>query len=259
MKYDMDPRFNKELNFRDLGGYSSKDGRTIRKGFFYRSGGLCFMNDDEIETFKHLGIRCVIDFRTQHENERHPDPFFSGMDVYRCSGVVSKGGEGIDFSPRGMNQIGEAGERKLEVLTKYYTEMPFHNEAFQTMVKQIMARNVPICIHCATGKDRTGVGAMILLFLLGVDEETVLQDYLLSCKYRSDVIERVMREKAEQIEVHQVLKELLLMKEGVTEKIGRGILETIKERYGSHENYLFQEYALNSQDLIDLRDTYLEG
>jgi Protein tyrosine/serine phosphatase len=258
MKYSMDPRFHKELNFRDLGGYPSRDGRTIRHGIFYRSGGLCFMNEEELATFKHLGIRCVIDFRTQYENERHPDPDLPGIDVYRCSGVVSKGGEGIDFSPKGMNQIGEAGERQLEVLTTYYKEMPFHNEAFQTMVKQIVAGNVPICIHCATGKDRTGVGAMIILFLLGVEEETVLQDYLLSCTYRQDVIERVLREKAAQIEAHPVLKELLWMKEGVTEKIGRTILQTIKERYGSDENYLIQEFGLTAQDLQDLRDTYLE-
>ena len=126
------------------------------------------------------------------------------------------------------------------------------------MVKQIVAGNVPICIHCATGKDRTGVGAMIILFLLGVEEETVLQDYLLSCTYRQDVIERVLREKAAQIEAHPVLKELLWMKEGVTEKIGRTILQTIKERYGSDENYLIQEFGLTAQDLQNLRDTYLE-
>lgn len=256
MTAEMDHRFHAELNFRDLGGYPTKDGRIIKKGLFYRSGGLSFMTPQELETFNSLGIQCVIDFRTETENQKHPDPLLP-MEVYRCSGVVSKGGEGIDFSPKGMFQIGENGERQLQVLTKYYEEMPFQNEAFRFFMEQVKNNHVPICIHCATGKDRTGVASMILLLLLGVDEETVLKDYLMSCDYRREILDETLRKNAAKIQKSPVLKELLIMKDGVSETIGRQVLKNMKKRYGSFEAYLWNEFELDKEQIQQIRDRYL--
>lgn len=252
----MDHRFRAELNFRDLGGYPTMDGRTVKKGLFYRSGGLSFMDQKELETFKSLGIQCVIDLRTKTENQRHPDPQLP-MEVYRCSGVVSKGGEGIDFSPKGMFQVGEHGEKQLQLLKKYYEEMPFQNEAFRFLIQQVKKDHVPLCIHCATGKDRTGVAAMILLLLLGVDEESVLKDYMLSCDYRREVLDETLHKNAEKIQQSPELKELLIMKDGVSEAIGRAVLKNMKERYGSFEAYLWNEYSLDKEQVDLIRNRYL--
>lgn len=251
-------QFHAELNFRDLGGYPGADDRKIQTGIFYRSGSLSFMTPEELEAFKHLGIRCVIDLRSERENTKHPDPELPGIMTFRCSGVVSKGGEGIDFSPRGMNQIGEAGEEQLQALRRYYQDMPFQNEAFRTMMKQIAENNVPMCVHCATGKDRTGAAAMIILLLLGVKEETVLTDYMLSCQYRKAIIDRTMQENEERIKASPVLKELLTMEEGVSEQIGRLLLKNMKERYGSYDAYFLHEYGLSKEMIQEIRHRYLQ-
>ena len=214
------------------------------------------MTPQELETFQRLGIKCVIDLRSEAENLRHPEPDLN-MEVYRCSGVVSKGGEGIDFSPKGMNQIGEAGEKQLQVLTRYYEDMPFQNEAFQLMVKKIEAGSVPMCIHCATGKDRTGIAAMIILIMLGVDDETILEDYMLSCRYRQKVLQETLQKSAEKIKESPVLEQLLIMKDGVLEAIGRAVLKNMHDRYGSYEEYLHIEFGLTPEKLQELRDLYL--
>lgn len=258
MKYTPDDRFHRELNFRDFGGYPANDHRTVKRGIFYRSGALSFMTPEEFQVFQSLGVRCVIDFRTDHENERHPDPELHGVEVYRCSGVVSKGGEGIDFSPRGMNQMGEAGEEQLRVLTQYYKEMPFGNEAYRIMIEQLEKNNVPICLHCATGKDRTGIAAMIVLLLLDVPEEIVLEDYLLSGEYRQSIVQRSLAQNAERIQASPVLKELLIMKDGVSETIGRMVLQNMHERYGSYEEYFRREFGITQEIRQKLQERFLE-
>lgn len=250
-------QFRKELNFRDLGGYSAADGRKIKHGIFYRSGAFSRMNTAEKKIFDGLGIQCVIDLRTEEENRRSPDPSLN-IPVYRCSGAVSKGGEGIDFSPKGMNQIGSAGEKQWDLLQEYYQEMPFQNPAFQMIMKQVEQKHVPLCIHCATGKDRTGVACMILLLMLGAEERTVLDDYMLSCTYRKRVIDHVLENNKEKIEADPILKKLLIMKDGVLRETGEAVLKNIRERYGSYASYFKNEFCLDKEQIQEIRDWYLE-
>ena len=246
-----------EINFRDLGGYRSSDGRMTRQGCFYRSGGLYKMNDSELAFLKSLHIRTLLDLRTKAEAAKKPDPVLPGVTVLQHSGVVSAGGEEIDFSPAGMKLLGEAGLTQIENMHQYYRMMPFHNEALHILMKEVICGNVPVLFHCATGKDRTGVAAMILLLLLGVPEQTVLQDYLLSNFYRRDVIRRHMEEDQTVIRRHPEREALLQLQHGVSPKIGREILENIRMTCGGYEEYFEQEYGLGQAEIEKLRNRYL--
>ena len=99
---------------------------------------------------------------------------------------------------------------------------------------------------------------MIILSALGIPRNLVLEDYLLSNQYHKDTIEEVLSENQEDIENHPVLGELLSMRTGVTEKIGRTVLEEMHTRYGSIEDYLEKEFHLYPKELETLRNTYLE-
>lgn len=256
MTYDR-PSVRDSVNFRDLGGYRSADGRYVRYGCFYRSGSLSRMNDEELAYLRSLHIRTLVDLRTSREAAKKPDPVLEGVRVLQHSGVVSSGGEQIDFSPAGMSQVGEAGERQIRLLTHYYRMMPYHNEAFHLLFREIAAEHVPILFHCATGKDRTGIAAMLILLLLGVPEETVLRDYLLSNEYRKDIIRRHMKEDADIIQIHPEHRELLQMQHGVSPKIGRMVLEDLKSRFGSYNGYFQAEYGFSPGEIGRLRDLYL--
>lgn len=247
--------FRRELNFRDLGGYETTEHRKIRHGLFYRSSNLSWMNDDERKAFQNLGIQCILDLRTKEESGNDPDPVFAGITNVRHSGVVSRGGEEIDFSPKGMAKIGADGKNQYERLMKYYENMPFDNEALHVLIRLIRNDDLPVCFHCATGKDRTGIAAMIVLLLLGVDEETVLQDYLLSNSYRQKVIEKMFAENIKQTEDPYGNK-LLMMRAGVTEETGRNVLSAIWKRYGTYDSYFAQEYDLKPDEIRNLRERY---
>lgn len=226
------------------------------------------MNAEELETLRSLGIGYIMDLRTTGESLVDPDPILPGVEMVRHSGLVFKGGEEIDFSPTGMNKVGKAGEAQLKALTDYYSIMPFDNEAFGILMKKLMDKNVPLIFHCATGKDRTGVAAMIILAALGIPKETILRDYLLSNYYHRETINRVLEENKEQTNQDPVNETLLRMRTGVTELIGKTVLDAMlapgskdMESQTSEDPflpYLQKEFGLSTEDLKNLRDFYLE-
>ena len=250
--------FRKELNFRDLGGLPTIDGKKVKAEYFYRSSGLYLLNEQEKHELTQMGIRAVLDLRTKQEIQRKPDPDLPGIKMLQHSGVVSKGGEDIDFSPKGMMKTGKDAAEQKAKLTAYYQEMPFGNQAFQVMFDEIKAGDVPILFHCATGKDRTGVAAMLLLLALGCDDETVFQDYIYSNECRKPFIDGSMKGHKEQIAKNPELQELLQMKDGVSEKIGRDVIANIHHRYPDLNEFFEKEYGLSRKDLQDLKDKYTE-
>ena len=249
--------FRKEMNFRDMGGYRNREGRILKEGIFFRSGGPYQFTEQEMAALKRLNIRFVMDFRTRKEWDEKPDPVFEDALVVRHSGLESEGGREIDFSPEGMRQIGAEGRSQLAKLRRYYQLIPFSNEAMKVFFKAIREDNVPMLFHCASGKDRTGVAAILLMALLGYDEDTIIQDYLLSNQYYSDMIADAFNNSSTDFEKNPEARTLLQMLYGVSEEIGRAVYHNVLDRYGSFENYFLAEHELTLEDIADIRNRYL--
>lgn len=249
--------FHDELNFRELGGYETVEHTHIKHGLFYRGACLGWFSQKERKAFQKLGIRYVLDLRTRDEAAKMPDPVMTDVENIRHSGVVSKGGEEIDFSPKGMSQTGLDGRQQYEKLMKYYENMPFHNEAFRVLFQQIREGKLPVYFHCATGKDRTGVAAMLILLLLGADEKTILYDYMLTNDYRKDEIQRIFQANQKQTE-DPYGEKLLMMRAGVLEETGQNVLQFIKNKCGTYEKYFDTEYGYTIEDIADFRKKYTE-
>jgi len=167
----------KELNFRDLGGYPTIDGRHVRSGLFFRSGGLYRMSEREQNEIGSLNIRYIMDLRADWQRKRKPDPEIPGAQQIEHSGYVPEAARRIDFSPAGMHQTGEEAKQQFDKLELYYKEIIFGNLDFKLFLESVAEGKVPIIFHCASGKDRTGAAAILLLLALGVDEETLIADY----------------------------------------------------------------------------------
>ena len=121
-----------------------------------------------------------------------------------------------------------------------------------------VAGDVPILIHCASGKDRTGVACMLILLALGVDRGIVLEDYLLTNVYRREAIQKKLEEDKDIILKHPEREELDRMTFGVTEEIGKIVLDAIFNEYGSIESYFEKEFHINQEELQRLRSIYTE-
>ncbi|MBR2824719.1 MAG: tyrosine-protein phosphatase [Solobacterium sp.] len=248
--------FRNSLNFRDLGGYHTKDGRVVKKGLVYRSASPGFMDEEEFEMLKNMKFHTILDLRSDQEIEKYPYRDMEKTNKIHKSGIITKAGEQIDFSPAGMNKTGKEGQEQLLKIRGYYENIAFENGAYQMMFDELLMDHVPLLIHCAAGKDRTGIAAILFLLVLGVKEEEILKDYLLTNEYRITFIEDALREIDQKEEPE--LYELMLIYHGVSKNNFNIVLNSIQERYGSYERFFEIEYGLDKEKVELLRDTYLE-
>lgn len=158
-------------NTRDIGGYITADGRTVRRSLVYRSGELAALTPVGCDAFAQLGVRRVIDFR----NRLAPSPLFGGdaVCVYESAAM--------SLLPV-LNDPSEVPEeRYIQTVSRYADS---YRQAFELMADPA---NLPLLCHCAAGKDRTGIMMVLLLTLLGVDRDTVIADYELSELVAGDI------------------------------------------------------------------------
>ena len=128
--------FRQETNFRELGGYKTQDGRTVRKGLLYRSAALGSMNERELKALEKMGIRSILDFRSRLEEAAFPDPPVPGATNYHVSAMRDNDGNDVDYSPSAilLAAIKEPGFNKVAALTKHaYSFIVFDSEAYQKM------------------------------------------------------------------------------------------------------------------------------
>jgi protein-tyrosine phosphatase len=179
-------------NFRDLGGYGTADGRTVKWGEVYRSGELPRLSDEDVAKLEELDIRTVVNFQTEEEIEARgqdrvpahtvevPLPMEAG-NLGDLAAVVHEARTTGDFSdvPPDLNP---------EIHRRLMVEA---NEHYAVLLREIAdPASRPLVFHCSHGIHRTGTGTAILLSALGVPWEIVREDYLLSNTYRRKEIDR---------------------------------------------------------------------
>ena len=175
-------------NFRDLGGYPTVDGRHTRWGQLFRSDTLHELTDGDVAVLRSLGLATVVDLRTTRELVRTGrGPLEPEAIAYRHLSVV-RDAEGAEAMAAPAPSGDDLSERYL-----WYLDV-----GRQALVDALGllgdAGNYPLVFHCAAGKDRTGVLAALVLDILGVDRQTIVDDYLITAgrmelilgRYRSD-------------------------------------------------------------------------
>lgn len=165
--------FVQVFNFRDLGGYPTRDGRRVAWRRLFRSDDLSRLTAEDADRFATLGIRTVIDLRRPTEiAELGRIPDFPGID-YRHIHLVHQ-----LWPP---SEHTEAAGRAAYLLERYREMSVEAGDGIGAALCLLAeADAAPLVVHCIAGKDRTGIVAALTLYLLGVDEETIARDYALS-------------------------------------------------------------------------------
>jgi len=109
--------------------------------------------------------------------------------------------------------------------------------------------------HCAVGKDRTGVGVALTLFALGVSEEVVMQDYLLTERYLNDYREAILSQNKNKLSPEEFEKQKTIF--AAKEEFLSAAIDEIKKRYDTIDNWLIKEYQLDDKNRKILQDIYL--
>ena len=250
--------FSGVKNFRDLGGYKTKDERSVRWGLLYRSDGLHKLTDADLPRFLSLDLDRVIDFRSDYEREMEPDRLPGDANIRLVDIPI------LDASTALVRESREELTRKLknidpvEYMTQSYVGFvrKFTPEFGRFFCELSAANGQPILFHCTAGKDRTGFAAALILRMLGVRHETVMQDYLLTndyffAGYRWNLImARVMKGKR----FTDAIKGFML----ADPRYLLVAFETIECEYGSFQNYLRSGLGLSDADIESFKALYLE-
>lgn len=164
-------------NFRDIGGYRTRDGRTVRWGVLYRSGSLGKLGAAGQASISALQPHAIIDLRTT--SERASDDGWAA----RMPGYWSRNYE-MSFADIGHALFVPGGSeptRVREMMQKGYRTLPEEQAAsYRELFARLVEGKAPVIVNCTAGKDRTGVGTALVLTALGVPYATVRRDYLLS-------------------------------------------------------------------------------
>ena len=168
-------------NFRDLGGYRTGDGRTVKWGVLYRSGSMHGLTAADYRYLEGLGIRTVCDFRDRRERATEPTAW-PGATAPR---VLS---DDYDLDLRGFLPAGNpkgwtAADARAAMTASYPRMLIQFNGQYRRMFAELLAGHAPLAFNCSAGKDRTGIAAALLLTALGVPRATVVEDYQLTNRY----------------------------------------------------------------------------
>ena len=188
--YDRHIPLEGAVNFRDLGGYATVDGRTVRWRSLFRADGLSNLTAPDRAIVRQLGIATVIDLRTRSEVDAGRFPVEEIPVGYHHLPLVTE------------LMAAEAFRRVPGFLATHYQDIARDAGPRIGLALSIVARRHahPVIVHCAAGKDRTGIMMALILALLGVPDETIVADYALSALAMDKLRARLIAKSPESAE-----------------------------------------------------------
>jgi protein-tyrosine phosphatase len=236
------------------------DGREIKKGVLYRSDHLDKITKRDFERVVALGVKTIYDLRGEEERESYPQRlpeivsvkvvslpvFYQGLDPYVTARRIVISGD---------VEEGEFHGLMIEAYRAYVLD--FRTQWSSLLKGLAEPGTLPALIHCTYGKDRTGVAVAIILRSVGVPQETVLEDYLLSNKFWESKTELysclancASCFRTPRSEVRALME--------VRPEYLEAAFAAIDEKYGSFEGYLYDGLGIDELTLQRLRSALLE-
>lgn len=256
-------------NARDMGGYRTKDGRTIKFGKLFRTGELTDMTAaDKKKLVRKYHLVKDIDFRSARNILTDgADPELDGVAYSRYPYSSMKNllftTEGLDIGTDLLEELIRLDYRG-DLLSTYfmegYRQMYLTEDGiamFRGFFKELLdADGGAVLWHCVSGKDRTGNATMLLLTVLGVEKETIIQDFLLTNDYtRAD--QKQTYDRVLSLTGSKRIAKDIASKDGVERRWIEASYQTIETYYGSVDNFLKKKVGLTSKDIKKLRKAYL--
>jgi protein-tyrosine phosphatase len=187
------------INFRDLGGYQTQDGGKVRYGRVFRSAQLSGLTSQGVQQATSLGIKSIMDLRFDDEISRYPTvkqafplaEIVSWQDLQPVNNAdpaapkpsVGKGSWRESLDSNDPEQVREA------MRVNYPQKLYSHRFIYKDMLMRLIQDESPLLFHCAAGKDRTGVAAALILSLVGVSDDLIIQDYMITAETTKGLLE----------------------------------------------------------------------
>lgn len=230
-------------NLRDYGGYDTVAGRRVRTGRLYRSAHHANATDADLDALHALGVAVVVDLRRRSEREQFASRFHADW----AGRVIAHDVEGQDAGAEPphvafLRETDLSPDAVHAFMAHHYAESPEdprHQELFRQYFAAIADGEGPVLIHCAAGKDRTGLLAALTHHVLGVSDEDIIADYLLTneaarIEARAPEVARRLAELYGRTPSDAAVRTFL----GVRAEYIQACLAGIRARHGSLDGYL---------------------
>jgi protein-tyrosine phosphatase len=229
------------VNARDLGGYRTAGGGETRWGAVVRSGSLAALTGAGRAALAGYGVRAIVDLRLPSELANHPNPFAEPGD----HGIAYTNVSFIDPAAAPPDAVSTLAEDYLQMLERYRQGVA---EALAAIARA--PADGAVLVHCAAGKDRTGLISALLLGLAGVPADTIAADYAMT----AELLRPRERQWLDGLDPEErAEREAMLARYAPTAEVMLQVLDGLGERYGGVEPYL-RSTGLSQDDLDRLRE-----
>lgn len=248
------------INFRELGGYLTEDGRKIKWHKLLRCGSMAQLTKNDVDYLDQYGVRYIIDLRSPEESNYSPDKYpdkaqYFQDTVYPFSFSLFKNLGIINNMRLGASNMDFGRQTYLQMLLD-----PHAQAAYRKMFNILLENDKEgesVVFHCTAGKDRTGVAAFLILSALGVSEKQIVEDYLYTNlffdNYSSETINDAL-ESESQTEIAQRLNS----KTAVIAEIIEVLPKACRVVSGSVEKFLEEKLGMTKAKIERLQELYLE-
>ncbi len=242
--------FEGSFNFRDLGGWQTEDGRTLRWNKLYRADSVHLLTERDVErAYEELGIRTLIDLRGDLEIQ------FGGIGAL-AELVVARFHAPFTSRPiDGSVAAAPVADRSPDAMVAQYLGILEHSSDLVVEAVRNLASDeaLPAVFFCAAGKDRTGVLAAVVLGALGVRAEDIVADYVLT----EESIEAIITRFAQSESAPPMYRDLPPSHFAPFAETMERVIGSVRERYGSFADYLTSN-GLAPDELRSLRESLIE-
>jgi protein-tyrosine phosphatase len=238
------------VNFRDLGGYTTTDGHHVKWKAIYRSADISRLTPADLDTLRARHIFYDVDLRGTMESAKAPDKINPGTDYILCPA-------GSDSLNAQMGKTMSMTRNGDSMMLAWYTNTAYLTARYQPFFQKllILPDSDALLFHCTAGKDRTGIGAALLLYALGVPYETIKADYTATNYYRAQDNGRSLQSMVNQYHLNEGVARAM---NGAEPQYLDATFDAIRRQYGSVDLFLQQQLGLDQQRLALLRQKFLE-
>jgi protein-tyrosine phosphatase len=233
-------------NFRDMGGYKTKEGKYVKYGKVFRSGKCNNLTNADIDYLASIPLKTVIDLRSNEEKEAEPDKVPATV-TSRVSIPIDGGNlGGMDVNAIIANGDVESAKILLVLGNESFVN---NNQAEYKKYFEVLqnADNAPLMFHCTAGKDRAGLAAALFLSALGVDKETVISDYLLTNTFTNATLENMQAQYGK-----TALAECMYYVFSVQRNYIEKAFEVIDTKYGGMDSFLKNQLNVDVEKMKEL-------
>jgi protein-tyrosine phosphatase len=235
-------------NLRDYGDYATAASGRVRSGRLFRSAHQAKMSDEDLAYLGGLQIGAVVDLRRTIERTKQPSRRPAGFDGLVIESFLDEAGDAphVTF----LKEADLTPDSGRQFMGRLYADMPFspaHIETFSAYFGALAESDRPVLIHCAAGKDRTGMLAALTHHLLGVGHDDLMEDYLLTNE-AVDLVARApeMAVQMERFTGRRPSDDAIVAFMGVEPAFLDSGLASIRNRHGSIDAYLEQVLGVDA-------------